>query len=888
MSEFYAIDSTRVSLREYWWGAKSPLVVIGWILKWLRIRIPGSTDDPNVDSTLPFLVEALPFSVSASFLDLTNQFAALGFEDPVYHIIFDPGTRTTIYWATFRHVSGKHFARIHHRVWQQAQKANRGVFPMFFTAFTDRTFLVSSAAKPDMTTPASVQMIRMYQAPAMVLWTRHEELANSLAERKMIAPVSTRDDLVQASEQHHVILRDFHLARGVFRHLTEKEKTKADEYASSVDQVRATGQENAEVFAELERLQQDKTGWRTILWILLGSIVVFVALGRAQWKWETTLLLVPVLLFHEAGHWVAMRAFGYKNLRMFFIPFFGAAVVGRHWNVPGWKKALVSLAGPVPGILVGIVFGIAGLISHREWMNNLALLLLIINGFNLAPILPLDGGHVLQATLFCRNRWLDAAFRIVTIAGLLVFGLLGVSRGFFFIGAAMAMALPIVFKLAKVAEDLRRASLPPPLPGEDKIPVATAQTIITAVRAAFPPKLPLNNKTLAQHTLNVYESLNAKPPGAFGTLSLLALHGGAFFLAFMVCVVLWFNKSAGLGDFAKAALRQPRHPLECGAAQHWIGAGTQPKVRNFLVTSASNRSKARELFTSLTNRAPASSSAALFGESVILALPAGDDAAREKWYDELQSRSADVFVALSNAPVMFSVTFIAPTAEIATNLTRELREYFTLSSTMHLIAPWSADAKTPTYARDRRARETWQIINQELGGVWRDPSLKAYDSRSEAARKRGAIAEARRIMKERTEKMHELRDGVIARLGKGASKEMSELLDLNRKLNALSYTNRVERRQVFRQVAAKLGEVAYDGDRPDSAADAFGTNSGSATQHGLFLEVRWVGFNDATRGPAAFTEWLCGKGCRQMRYEFTGAGFAYEGDLSDGGGDEEE
>jgi Zn-dependent protease len=888
MSEFYAIDSTRVSLREYWWGTKSPFVIIGWILKLLRIRIPSSTDDPNVDSTLPFVVGALPPNVSAAFQDLTNQFVALGFEDPVFHVIFDAGTRTTIYWATFRHSSGRHFARIHHRLWQQAQKANRGVFPMFFTQFTDGTFLVSSAAKPDTTTPSSVQMNRMYGAPAIVLWTRHEELANSLSASKMIAPVSTRDELIQASERHHVLLRDFHLARGVFRPRTEKEKAKAGEYATSVEQARSMGQAEAEVFAELERLQHQKTGWRAIIWILLGSVVVFIAIGAAQWKWQTTLLLVPVLFFHEAGHWVAMRAFGYKNLRMFFIPAFGAAVVGRHWNVPGWKKALVSLAGPVPGIMAGVVFAIAGLITHRDWMNNLALLLFIINGFNLAPVLPLDGGHVLQATLFCRNRWLDAAFRIVTIVGLLVFGLFRLSRGFFLIAIAMTMALPIVFKLAKVAEDLRRTPLPPPLPGDDRIPVATAQTIIAAVRAAFPPRLPLNNKTLAQHTLNVYENLNATPPGPFGTLALLALQGGSFVVALIFCFVLVINKSSGLGDFAKAALRQPQHSLQCGTIQNWTGGATQPKVRNFLVASASNRSKARDLFADLTNRAPANSSVELLGDSVILALAAGDDSAREKWYDELQSRSSDVFVALSNAPVIFSITFIAPTAETATNLTRELREYLALSSTMHLIAPWSAEARSATYIRHRHARSAWQKISQEVGGVWRDPSLKVYDARSTAARKRGAIAEATRIMKERTEKMHELQDGVIARLRKGASQEMSDLLELNRQLSALSYTNRVERKQVYRKVAAKLGEVAYDGNRPDSVADALGTNSGSAVQHGLLLEVRWVGFNDATRGPAAFTEWLCGQGCRQMRYEFTGAGFAYDGDFSDGGGDDEE
>jgi Zn-dependent protease len=90
-----------------------------------------------------------------------------------------------------------------------------------------------------------------------------------------------------------------------------------------------------------------------MIWILLGSMVAFMVLGAANWSWKFTLWLVPVLFLHEAGHWVAMRLFKYRNLRMFFIPMFGAAVMGRHWNVPGWKKALVSLAGPLSGIILG-------------------------------------------------------------------------------------------------------------------------------------------------------------------------------------------------------------------------------------------------------------------------------------------------------------------------------------------------------------------------------------------------------------------------------------------------------------------------------------------------------------------------------------------------------
>jgi hypothetical protein len=45
-----------------------------------------------------------------------------------------------------------------------------------------------------------------------------------------------------------------------------------------------------------------------------------------------------------------MRIFHYRDVRMFFIPFFGAAVSGRHYNIAGWKKAVVSMMGPVPAL----------------------------------------------------------------------------------------------------------------------------------------------------------------------------------------------------------------------------------------------------------------------------------------------------------------------------------------------------------------------------------------------------------------------------------------------------------------------------------------------------------------------------------------------------------
>jgi len=275
--------------------------------------------------------------------------------------------------------------------------------------------------------------------------------------------------------------------------------------------------------------------------------------------------------------------------------------MGRHWNVPGWKKALVSLAGPIPGIVVGLGLGIASIMLHNPWMNKAALMLLVLNGLNLLPIFPMDGGHVLQDTIFCRNRWLEAVFRLLAIGGLLLLGVSG--KAFLYLGIGLAVALPITFKLAKVKEEMAKLDLPQPAPDEDRIPMPTAQAIIKAVRATFGSKMALSNKALAQHSLNVFESLNAKPPGVLATLGLLAIQGGGLFIAVVMGLILAFTGHVELRDFAKAAARQPRHSVTCSAIQQWGAALVRPG--HVIVTTFNKEDKAAAAFRELTNQIPA-------------------------------------------------------------------------------------------------------------------------------------------------------------------------------------------------------------------------------------------------------------------------------------------
>jgi len=881
MSTFYKIDSSRVSHQEYWWWHQSPLVLISWLMKWTRTPNPCSSDDPTTDSTLPFVVESLPPEITTRFEPLTRELAALGFLDPVYHLIEDTGTRTTIYWATFRHESGQHFARIHNRVWQQAQKPNRALFPMFFTAFADGTFLVSSSGKPDLAAPATVQMNRRFGLAPAALWQSHQHMLAKVTERKLPVPVRTREDLVEQTERHHILVRDFHLARGVFRPRTTTEQAQADAFASSVAQAQASGLDNAEILAELEKLQENKPRWGATLPILVLSVILFVVLGAKWWNWQFTLWLIPILFLHEGGHWAAMRIFGYRNLRMFFIPLFGAAVTGRNWNVPGWKKALVSLAGPLPGIALGIFLGVAGWKWHLPWMVKAASLLVFINGFNLLPFLPLDGGRVLHTILFCRNRWLDVTFRVLAIGGLLLMGILGLSRVFIPLAFVMAISLPIAFKLARITDNLRKAPLPEPRPDEDRIPVETAQAIITEIKAAFPVKQ--SNKQIAQHTLNIYETLNARPPGTLGTLGLLAVHGGSIVLVLIFLLLFALNRFTSLRDFASLALRQPHHSYQCGSAQFWQGTDDAPDAapRNLLVATFKKHTQAELEFHDLTPQLPANSRLLLFGDSLLLSLPADDDAARAKWFDQLQTATTNLFVTVSNQPVALELQCIAPTATVATNLAEDLEGYFNHWPGMHLVTPWSPEFKTPAFASAPAARKFWRELQTATTDTRTNAGYLNFNKQIQAARRRGANLEAARLLREEQEFGEQLEDQAHQRL-RAATTDASllQLIDLAEKYSKVAYTNRVARTAVLREIAAHLGEVKYHDNTPDHSADALGTTSGNASRRGLILHLSWVQLNDATRSLPALARWLCDQNCAGVKYDLD-PGYGSDGDSFD-------
>jgi Zn-dependent protease len=300
------------------------------------------------------------------------------------------------------------------------------------------------------------------------------------------------------------------------------------------------------VLAEIDKIQNKKAGGLSGLAILAVSVALFVVLGGLNWDWKFVLLLIPILLFHESGHFIAMRVFRYRNVRMFFIPLFGAAVTGQHYNVPGWKKAIVSLAGPMPGILVGACLGLAAIAMHdHALLMEAAALTVFLNAMNLLPFLPLDGGWVMHALVFSRHYWLDIGFRLVTALALLASGFLGMTF-LAIVGVFMLLGLPSIYRIARIAAHLRESGMPTISPDGKTIPTRTADEIIDQVQAAFPSALTDNLK--ARFALQVFENINSRPPGILASLALGGAYGAGIVAGIGFFVFLTVARFTALGE----------------------------------------------------------------------------------------------------------------------------------------------------------------------------------------------------------------------------------------------------------------------------------------------------------------------------------------------------
>ena len=194
--------------------------------------------------------------------------------------------------------------------------------------------------------------------------------------------------------------------------------------------------------------------------LFLIPAVLFFLGGALLWTPLDAALLLVVIALHEGGHWLAMRLCGYRHVHIVFLPFIGGITVGEEQHAAAHRRAWIALLGPLPGLVLAAVLSLGGVAALHPALTLFTTQLLLINLFNLLPVLPLDGGRILQALLPRSGIWVSLVFCVLST--LMLLALAWLLHDYFLVVIACFPALQIKTLLHEYRLQRQWQALPPP------------------------------------------------------------------------------------------------------------------------------------------------------------------------------------------------------------------------------------------------------------------------------------------------------------------------------------------------------------------------------------------------------------------------------------------
>lgn len=215
-------------------------------------------------------------------------------------------------------------------------------------------------------------------------------------------------------------------------------------------------------FAEQRALLRGAPASARRKWLVfLVTGLLFLLVGGWWMSWSLVAIVLAVVALHEGGHYLAMKLTGYSNLSVFFLPGLGGLAMGEKPHATPFEKVLVYLAGPVPGIaLAGTAFwaSAAGYWSAPAWLNEFLLVSLAINYLNLLPLVPLDGGRVMETLVFAHHPRLRFVFAALCCGLLFGLGMALDDMVLRVVAVAIALSLPSQWRRMQLDQAIARDS----------------------------------------------------------------------------------------------------------------------------------------------------------------------------------------------------------------------------------------------------------------------------------------------------------------------------------------------------------------------------------------------------------------------------------------------
>ena len=274
----------------------------------------------------------------------------------------------------------------------------------------------------------------------------------------------------------------------------------------------------AEAFFRRKEITQDLSFGKKHkgkLFVVTG--ILFLLVFGWLLYWSAAFILFLVILIHELGHLLAMRAFGYKNTSILFLPGLGALTMGEKKNTSPFQRLIIYLAGPMPGIMLsGILMYVmmstqlghtlSSIFFVRWHVSTTVFFFFLINFINLLPVYPLDGGRVVEMLFFSR---LPRGRLVFTFTGCLFFFLMAYlwhDRFSMIVGVLLAIGIPSQWRLTQVRLMMKTHE------EEAQTEEEAAKMVFEALSHHRFSKWPLN-KRLELADVLVTERMERKPNG---------------------------------------------------------------------------------------------------------------------------------------------------------------------------------------------------------------------------------------------------------------------------------------------------------------------------------------------------------------------------------------
>lgn len=197
-------------------------------------------------------------------------------------------------------------------------------------------------------------------------------------------------------------------------------------YMDSLKTFSETGQGHANPLAKRSR------------WKSTAITALAIASFAFLFGWAFAFIFVIAIVIHEYGHWLAMRMTGQPKPRVMLVPFLGGIAIPNHPYKTEFHHAFVALAGaglslvPCLALLWGaIALGVPDFpkmaktamsdapISQGVALLRITYVVAMINGLQLLPVLPLDGGQVMRCLVESTNpRRLRPILLALAVAGI--------------------------------------------------------------------------------------------------------------------------------------------------------------------------------------------------------------------------------------------------------------------------------------------------------------------------------------------------------------------------------------------------------------------------------------------------------------------------------------